>query len=37
MPRDRAQAKEVGYQAHLVKPIEPSTLISVLEALVAKA
>jgi circadian clock protein KaiC len=37
MPRDRAQAKEVGYQAHLVKPIEPSTLISVLEALVTKA
>jgi CheY-like chemotaxis protein len=37
MARDRAQAKEVGYQAHLIKPIDPSTLISVLEALVTKA
>jgi len=36
MPRDRARAKEVGYQAHLVKPIEPAALISVLEAFVAK-
>jgi circadian clock protein KaiC len=36
LARDRARAKDVGYQAHLVKPIEPSTLISVLEALVAK-
>jgi CheY-like chemotaxis protein len=36
MARDRARAKDVGYHAHLVKPVEPSTLISVLEALVAK-
>jgi circadian clock protein KaiC len=36
MARDRARAKEVGFQAHLVKPIDPSTLVTVLEALVAK-
>lgn len=37
LPRDRALAKEAGYQAHLVKPIEPSTLVSVLGAMVVKA
>jgi circadian clock protein KaiC len=33
LPRDRARTKEAGYQAHLVKPVDPSTLISVLGAL----
>jgi CheY-like chemotaxis protein len=37
LPRDRALAKEAGYQAHLVKPIEPATLVSVLGAMVGKA
>jgi CheY-like chemotaxis protein len=37
LPRDRELAKEAGYQAHLVKPIEPATLVSVLGAMVGKA
>ena len=36
-PNMDALAKEAGYQAHLVKPIEPATLVSVLGAMVGKA
>jgi circadian clock protein KaiC len=37
LPRDRARGKEAGFQAHLVKPIDPPTLVSVLGALVVKS
>jgi len=37
LPRDRALAKEAGFQAHLVKPVDPSTLVSVLGALAVKS
>jgi circadian clock protein KaiC len=37
LPRDRARAKEAGFQAHLIKPVDPSTLVSVLGALAVKA
>ena len=37
LPRDRARAKEGGFQAHLVKPVDPSTLISVLGALAGRS
>jgi CheY-like chemotaxis protein len=30
-PLDRARALEVGFQVHLAKPIEPDTLITVIE------
>jgi circadian clock protein KaiC len=33
LPRDRALAKEAGFQAHLVKPVEPAVLVSVIKAL----
>jgi CheY-like chemotaxis protein len=33
LPRDRARAQEAGFQAHLVKPVEPGTLVSVVKAL----
>jgi CheY-like chemotaxis protein len=33
LPRDRARAQEAGFQAHLVKPVEPATLVSVVKAL----
>ena len=36
LARDRALAKEAGFQAHLVKPVDPANLVSVLSALVAK-
>ncbi len=32
-PEDRARAKEAGFDAHLVKPIEPARLVQVLESL----
>jgi circadian clock protein KaiC len=37
LARDRALAKEAGFQAHLVKPVDPANLVSVLSALVAKS
>ena len=37
LPRDRARAKEAGFQAHLVKPVDPSTLVSVLGALAVRS
>jgi circadian clock protein KaiC len=37
LPRDRALAKEAGFQAHLVKPVDPANLVSVLSALVTKS
>jgi CheY-like chemotaxis protein len=36
LPRDRARAKDAGFQAHLVKPVDPSTLVSVVGALAVK-
>jgi len=36
LPRDRARAKEAGFQAHLVKPVDPSTLVSVVGALAVR-
>jgi circadian clock protein KaiC len=33
LPQDRARAKEAGFHAHLVKPVDPSTLVSVVGAL----
>jgi circadian clock protein KaiC len=33
LPQDRARAKEAGFHAHLVKPVDPSTLVSVVSAL----
>jgi CheY-like chemotaxis protein len=36
LPRDRARAKEAGFQAHLLKPVDPSTLVSVVGALADK-
>jgi CheY-like chemotaxis protein len=32
-PEDRARAKEAGFDAHLVKPVEPARLLQVLESL----
>jgi circadian clock protein KaiC len=37
LARDRALAKEAGFQAHLVKPVDPVNLVSVLSALVTKS
>ena len=37
LPRDRARTKEAGYQAHLVKPVDPSTLVSVVGALAVRS
>ena len=37
LPRDRARAKEAGFQAHLVKPVDPSTLVSVVGALAVRS
>ena len=36
LPRDRARAKDAGFQAHLVKPVDPTTLVSVVGALAVK-
>jgi len=33
LPQDRARAKEAGFHAHLVKPVDPCTLVSVVSAL----
>jgi two-component system CheB/CheR fusion protein len=30
-PQDRARSRESGFDAHLVKPVEPSRLAEVLE------
>ena len=32
-PQDRARAKAAGFDAHLVKPVEPARLVQVLESL----
>src|SRR5262245_51829268 len=32
-PEDRARAKEAGFDAHLVKPIEPAKLLQILDSL----
>jgi len=37
LPQDRARAKEAGYHAHLVKPVEPATLLSVVGALAVRS
>jgi CheY-like chemotaxis protein len=37
LPRDRARAKDAGFQAHLVKPVDPSTLVSVVGALAVQS
>jgi CheY-like chemotaxis protein len=36
LPRDRDRAAEAGFQAHLVKPIDPPSLVSLLVSLVRK-
>jgi CheY-like chemotaxis protein len=35
-PEDRAQAKDAGFHAHLVKPIEPAKLVQLLESLAVR-
>ena len=37
LPQDRARARDGGFQAHLVKPVDPSTLVSVLGALAGRS
>jgi circadian clock protein KaiC len=37
LPRDRARAKDAGFQAHLVKPVDPLTLVSVVGALALRS
>jgi CheY-like chemotaxis protein len=37
LPQDRVRAKEAGFHAHLVKPVDPSTLVSVVGALAMRS
>jgi CheY-like chemotaxis protein len=36
LPADRQRAHEAGFQAHLAKPVDPVTLVSVLGALAVR-
>jgi CheY-like chemotaxis protein len=36
-PQDRIRALEAGFDAHLVKPVEPARLVALLEELAREA
>jgi CheY-like chemotaxis protein len=35
-PQDRARAEEAGFQAHLLKPVEPRILVETVARLVGR-